>query len=108
MHNHIDRFGLGDAEETVGALPRGLATGAGRAARRLVYPTVDFGADGMSYEHLPPLAAAGVLRVGLCDPGRSTSVAPTTGGPTGGFVYTNSFDLIGATFDIHVELRLGP
>ena len=74
----------------------------------LIYPTVNFGAGGLSFGHLPELAAQG-LRVGLLDPGSvNFGRAAEDGRLTGGFVYSNSFDRISEVFALHEELHLGP
>jgi len=107
IHNHIDRFGatVGEAAERYLEGWRPVL-----AARpdALVYPTVHFG-TGISYEHLVPLAASGLLRVGIVDPG-SVNLGSTDadGLPSGGFVYANSFDDVRRAFEICREHRLGP
>jgi 3-keto-5-aminohexanoate cleavage enzyme len=108
VHNHLDRFGLGDPETTAELYLEGWRPVLAERPDALVYPTVDFGPAGVSYDHLRPLVAADAIRVGLCDPGSVNLGGADEGGPTGGFVYANSFDLIGATFDLHTELGLGP
>jgi uncharacterized protein (DUF849 family) len=66
----------------------------------LVCPTVNFGPNGHNYDHIAPLAASGLLRLGLCDPG-SVNLGRLRGGlPAGGVAYTNTFD------DITYELDL--
>lgn len=73
----------------------------------LIYPTINFSADGLNFDHLPYLAQAG-LRVGLLDPGSvNLGRAGDEGVPASGFVYANSFDTIAATFALHNEHRLG-
>jgi len=74
----------------------------------LIYPTINFGATGLSFGHLRILAAAG-LRVGLLDPGSvNLGRSDADGMPAGAFVYANSFDRIGEIFAMHGELGLGP
>ena len=74
----------------------------------LIYPTVNFGSGGLSFGHLPTLAAEG-LRVGLLDPGSLNFGRRAADGTlTGTFVYANSFDRIGEIFALHTELGLGP
>jgi 3-keto-5-aminohexanoate cleavage enzyme len=74
----------------------------------LIYPTVNFGASGLSFGHLPRLAKEG-LRVGLLDPGSlNFGRRADDGRLTGSFVYSNSFDRIGEIFALHEDLRLGP
>lgn len=106
VHNHIDRFRVTEAEAAERYLE---GWGPILAARpdALLYPTVHFGAT-ISYEHLIPLAEAG-LRLGLVDPG-SVNLGGTDaeGVPRGGFVYANSFDAMARAFDICRDHRLGP
>lgn len=74
----------------------------------LLYPTVNFGAGGMSFGHLEPMAAAG-LRIGLLDPGSSNvGRMDEAGVPTGSAVYTNTFDQIREVMTLHDRLGLGP
>jgi uncharacterized protein (DUF849 family) len=74
----------------------------------LIYPTINFGAAGLSFGHLPIMAKEG-LRVGLLDPGSvNLGRLGDDGLPTSTFVYANSFDTIGAVFAMHTELGLGP
>lgn len=73
----------------------------------LVYPTVHFGPP-ISYEHLVPLAESGLLRIGITDPGSvNLGRVDERGVPTGSFVYANSFDAIGRSFDLCRTHRLG-
>lgn len=106
IHNHIDRFGVG-VEEAVDRYLEGWRPVLAARPDALLYPTVHFG-DSISYEHLVPLAEAG-LRVGLADPG-SVNLGGVDGDgvPTGGFVYTNSFDSIARAFEICRDGQLGP
>jgi 3-keto-5-aminohexanoate cleavage enzyme len=107
IHNHIDLGGLSEAE----AAERYLAGWRPVLAARpdaLLYPTVHFGPP-LGYEHLFPLAASGLLRMGLCDPGSvNLGRVDEAGVPTGGIVYANSFEQIGRALDICRELQLGP
>jgi uncharacterized protein (DUF849 family) len=108
VHNHVERFGIGDAGATAEAYLEGWRPIFEERPDALVYPTVDVGPTGVTYEHLRPLAKAGAIRLGLCDPGSVNLGGGGDRGPTGGFVYANSFELIGATLDLHTELGLGP
>jgi 3-keto-5-aminohexanoate cleavage enzyme len=74
----------------------------------LLYPTVGFGAGGLSFSHLPILRRSG-LRIGLLDPGSVNlgGLGPD-GLPAGGFVYANSFDRIAEVLALHDSLGLGP
>jgi len=106
VHNHIDRYGLTEDEAAERYLEGWRPVLAARPDA-LLYPTVHFGAS-ITYEHLVPLAAAG-LRVGLADPG-SVNLGGTDaeGIPRGGFVYTNTFDGIERAFEICRQEQLGP
>ena len=106
IHNHIDRFGLG-IDEAAERYLEGWRPVLAARPDALIYPTVHFGAS-ISYEHLVPLAEAG-LRVGLADPGSvNLGGSDIDGLPTGGFVYANSFDAIARAFEICTEHQLGP
>jgi uncharacterized protein (DUF849 family) len=107
VHHHADAFGV-SADE---AAERYLAAWRPVWAERpdaLVYPTVHVQDGAISYEHLGPLAEAGV-RVGLADPG-SVNLGPTdeVGVPLGSFVYANSFDTLARALELCREGGLGP
>ncbi len=108
IHNHIDRHGLtvDQAAERYLEAWRPILDVRPDA---LLYPTIHLGEGfSISYEHLIPLAAAG-MRVGLTDPG-SVNLGGTDadGLPAGTLVYSNSFDTIGRAFDICREAKIGP
>ena len=108
IHNHIDRYGVSVQQ----AVERYLEAWRPVLAARpdaLLYPTVHFEqGSSISYEHLLPLAAAG-MRVGLTDPGSvNLGGTDTNGIPAGPLVYSNSFDSIRRAFDICREAKLGP
>ncbi|HTQ19878.1 3-keto-5-aminohexanoate cleavage protein [Mycobacterium sp.] len=108
IHNHIDLYGVSverAAERYLEAWRPILAA----RPDALLYPTIHFGEGfSISYEHLIPLAAAGI-RVGLTDPG-SVNLGGTDadGIPAGNLVYSNSFQTISRAFDICREAKLGP
>ncbi|MCU1395075.1 MAG: 3-keto-5-aminohexanoate cleavage protein [Ilumatobacteraceae bacterium] len=107
IHNHVGVVRQG-TEATVAAY---LDSWKGVFAERpdaLIYPTIDFQVDGLSFDHLRPLAETGLLKIGLLDPGSVNLGSTGPRGPQGSFVYANSFDRIGEVFDLHTELRLGP
>jgi 3-keto-5-aminohexanoate cleavage enzyme len=107
IHNHIDRFGLGEDEAAERYLEGWRPVLAARPDA-LIYPTVHFGAS-ITCEHLVPLAATGLLRLGLADPGSvNLGGVDADGVPVGGFVYANSFDAIRRAFEICRQERLGP
>jgi 3-keto-5-aminohexanoate cleavage enzyme len=108
IHNHIDLYGVSVEQAAQRYLEAWRPVLAARPDA-LLYPTVHFGAGfSISYEHLIPLAAAG-LRVGLADPG-SVNLGGTDpdGIPAGNLVYSNSFQTIGRAFDICHREQLGP
>jgi 3-keto-5-aminohexanoate cleavage enzyme len=107
VHNHIDRFGIG-VEEAAERYLEGWRPVLAARPDALLYPTVHFGPP-LSYEHLVPLAASGLLRLGLTDPGSvNLGGVDDKGVPTGAFVYANSFDAVGRAFEICRDQRLGP
>ena len=107
IHNHIDRYRTTEAEAAARYL-EGWRPVLEARPDALVYPTVHFGTT-IGYEHLIPLAASGLLRVGIVDPG-SVNLGSTDeeGLPSGGFVYANSFDAVRRAFEICRDHRLGP
>jgi uncharacterized protein (DUF849 family) len=107
IHNHIDLTGISEAEAAERYLEAWRVVLAERPDA-LWYPTVHFGTR-MSLEHLIPLAASGLLRLGLTDPGSvNLGRLDDQDVPFGGVVYSNSFDDIARAFDICRELHLGP
>jgi uncharacterized protein (DUF849 family) len=108
IHNHIDLTGV-SVQRAVGRYLEAWQPVLDARPDALLYPTIHFDADGScSYEHLVPLAAAG-MRLGLTDPGSvNLGVRDADGLPVGGFVYRNSFDVIGRAFDICRDGGLGP
>jgi uncharacterized protein (DUF849 family) len=108
IHNHIDLYGVSVEQAAQRYLEAWRPILAARPDA-LLYPTIHF-AEGpsISYEHLIPLAAAG-MRVGLTDPG-SVNLGGTDadGIPAGNLVYANSFQMIGRAFDICHQAKLGP
>ena len=117
VHNHIDRMGVPTSEAADRYL-EGWRPVLEQRPDALVYPTVNAGAPppgedlsgvGPAYAHLDPLAATGVLRMSLCDPG-SVNLARVgaDGLPSGGMVYRNSVDDFAAVLDQAIRLELGP
>lgn len=107
VHNHIDRM-RGSVDEVAERYLEGWRPVLAARPDALVYPTVHFGPP-LSYEHLVPLAASGLLRLGLTDPGSvNLGGVDEHGVPTGAFVYANPFDAIGRAFEICREQGLGP
>lgn len=107
VHHHADAFGVTAAEAAERYLEAWRPVWSARPDA-LVYPTVHVEGGAISYEHLGPLAAAG-LRVGLADPG-SVNLGPVDddGVPIGSFVYANSFDTLARAFELCRDGGLGP
>jgi 3-keto-5-aminohexanoate cleavage enzyme len=109
IHNHIDLVGVSGPV----AASRYLEAWSPVLAARpdaLVYPTINFGAPGQThdYHHITPLAASGLLRIGLSDPGSVTVGETAAGGvPSGSRVYANSYDDIAGHFGLCVDHGLG-
>ena len=77
----------------------------------LMYPTANFGSADIRarWDHHRILAEAGLLRLALVDPGSvNLGGAASDGTPSGGFVYSNSFDDIRYKLDSCRELGLAP
>ena len=107
IHAHCDPVG-GPDEEVAERYLAGFGPVWAHRPDALLYPTVNFGADGMSFGHLPILAAAG-LRIGLLDPGSlNLGRLGVDGLPAGAFVYANSFERIRDVFELHRTHALGP
>ena len=107
IHNHIDLTGISEAEAAERYLEAWRVVLAERPDA-LWYPTVHFGTP-LSLEHLIPIAASGLLRLCLTDPGSvNLGGLNDQGVPLGGLVYANSFADIARAFDICRELQLGP
>ena len=106
VHNHIDLYGTSGEEAAERYLEAWRPVLAARPDA-LVYPTINFGPNGHNYDHIAPLAATGLLRMGLCDPG-SVNLGRRGGElPSGGNVYANSFDDIAHQLELHNEHQLG-
>ncbi len=105
VHHHVEIGGGIDAE--VARYLDCWRVIVGGRPDALVYPTVHFGPP-ISYEHLIPLAESGLLRLGITDPGSvNLGRVDHLGVPTGSFVYANSFDTIGRSFELCRTHRLG-
>lgn len=73
----------------------------------LLYPTINVGPDPDRYAHVAPLAASGMLRMSLSDPGSVNLGRMVDGVPAGRYVYANSFDDIAEQFRLCREHELG-
>jgi uncharacterized protein (DUF849 family) len=68
VHNHIDLFGT--ADEAAARYLEGWRPVLEARPEALLYPTINgIGPVEERYSHIAPLAAAGVLRIGVIDPG---------------------------------------
>ena len=107
VHNHIDLFGVTESEAAERYL-EGWRPVLKERPDALIYPTIHY-SDGVSYEHLVPLAESGLCRVTIVDPGSvNLGGRDSDGVPSGGIVYGNSYDTIARGFEICHEYGLGP
>ena len=106
IHNHTTVFGQGP-EASADAYQAGWKPVLAARPDALLYPTVDYDQNGVSYEHLAVLAQRGCLRIGICDPGSINFGSMGERGPEG-IVYANGYDVIGRCLDIQAEHGLGP
>jgi uncharacterized protein (DUF849 family) len=107
IHNHIDVMAASE-DDTVARYLEGWRPILAARPDALVYPTVRYG-NGISYEHLGRLAASGLLRIGIVDPGSvNLGGVDHDGVPAGGLVYANSYDVIARAFEICRDHGLGP
>jgi uncharacterized protein (DUF849 family) len=107
VHHHIEAVGVSGeeaAEAYLGVWRRVLAD----RPDALWYPTINMGPSPHWYDHIPPLAESGLLRMSLSDPGSVNLGRARDGLPAGSFVYANSFDDIAHQFALGREHRLGP
>ncbi len=107
IHHHIDLTGVDEAAAAARYLEAWRPVLAARPDA-LIYPTIHVGPP-RSYEHHIPLAASGLARIGIVDPGSvNLGGRGPDGVPAGGIVYDNSFDTIARAFDLCSQLGLGP
>ena len=107
IHFHIAESGLSGQD----AAARYLAVAREVLAARpdaLWYPTINFGPPELRYAHIEPLAASGLMRMTLSDPGSVNLGGARDGVPRGSFVYANSFDEIAEQMRLGRDLGLGP
>jgi uncharacterized protein (DUF849 family) len=110
IHNHIDDFSLAGAAAAERYLEAWRPVLEARPDA-IVYPTVSIGGSVEGrFSHVPPLAASGLVRMGVFDPGSVNLGGADADGLPGGFdvVYANSF---GDTRYVATQLdeqRLGP
>ncbi len=109
VHNHIDLVGV-SGEEAASRYLEAWRPVLKERPDALVYPTINFGAPGQphDYNHIRPLAASGLLRIGLSDPGSLNTGGLGAGGvPEGSRVYCNSYDDIAGHLALCEQHRLG-
>lgn len=106
IHNHVSVVGAGSeaSADTYQASWKGVFA---ERPDALIYPTVDYGENGVNYDHLGVLAERGCLRIGICDPGSINLGWAGERGPEG-IVYANSYEVIGQSLDLHTHHQLGP
>ncbi|MGH9027904.1 MAG: 3-keto-5-aminohexanoate cleavage protein [Acidimicrobiia bacterium] len=110
VHNHVDRVAVSGPDAAERYLEGWRPVIAARPDA-LLYPTTNAGPTVVeSYSHVAPLAEAGVLRMGLCDPGSVNFGALGPDGLPGdpSFVYTNSFTDVRHQLGLCRDHRLGP
>ena len=108
VHHHLSITGLSgpDAAEAYLRIWRPVLT---ERPDALLYPTFNFRADGShDHAHLDPLAASGLARVGLCDPGSVNLGRWRDGVPAGSFVYVNDLDTVADQLATCARNGLGP
>ena len=110
VHNHIDTV-MVPGEEAAERYLEGWRPVFAERPDALLYPTTNFGpgVEG-AYAHMAPLAATGLLRIGVLDPGSVNFGGLDDDGVPAppGVVYANSFGDIRHMRDLCEELRLGP
>jgi len=107
VHNHGSVFG--DPREVADDYLAGWMPVFAERPDALLYPTANFGPNGLDFEHLHLLAETGLMKVSLCDPGSTNlgGVGPD-GLPTAGIVYSNSYDSIRFQMEQAAADRVGP
>jgi len=108
VHNHID-LRVVDGNTAAQRYLDGWRSIFEKRPDALVYPTVNFDAQGQAlFDHIEPLAASGLLRIGVIDPGSVNLGKFADGRVVGGYVYRNTFDAIEATAEQCRRLGIGP
>lgn len=107
VHNHGSVFG--DPREVADDYLAGWEPVFAERPDALLYPTANFGPNGLDFEHLHLLAETGLMKVSLCDPGSTNlgGVGPD-GLPAAGIVYSNSYDSIRFQMEQASADRVGP
>ncbi len=111
VHNHLDVVTT-DADVAAARYLEGWRPLLRERPDAIVYPTVGFGATvAERYAHIPLLAASGLLRMSLFDPGSVNLGAMGHDGLPGGafdFVYVNSFTDLRHVAGLCQQYRLAP
>lgn len=111
VHNHIDLM-TADPQAAAARYIEAWKPVLRAHPDALLYPTVGFGPGiEQRFGHIPLLAATGLLRMGLLDPGSVNLGAVDADGIPGGafdFVYANSFSDIRHVISLCAQCRLGP
>jgi uncharacterized protein (DUF849 family) len=110
IHVHNNPGGLPTAEAAE-RYAEALQPVAKAMPEAVLYPTMGSGDTiGQRYDHHVPLAEAGIIRMGVCDPGSINLAATAADGtpPTSGFVYVNSPADIAYMMSVCRTQQLGP
>jgi uncharacterized protein (DUF849 family) len=110
VHNHIDDFSRTGAAAAERYL-EGWRPVVRARADAILYCTVALGGSiAERYAHVPPLAASGLMRMGVLDPGSTNLGSPGDDGLPGGvdFVYSHSYGDVRYVVAQLEECRLGP
>jgi uncharacterized protein (DUF849 family) len=110
VHNHIDDFALG-GEAAAARYLEGWRPVVRARPDAILYCTVALGGDvAARYAHVPPLAASGLMRMGVLDPGSTNLGSAGEDGLPGGFdfVYSHSYADVRYVVRQLEEHRLGP
>ena len=107
VHNHGAVFG--DPEAVAAEYLAAWRPVLAERPDALLYPTANVVDGVLDIRHLGLLAATDLMRLSLCDPG-SLNLGPVDadGVPVGSYVYSNSFDAIGAQMTQATRDRVGP
>lgn len=109
VHNHADVL-MVPGDEAAERYLQGWRPVLAERPDALLYPTVNHGATVQeSYAHIRPLVERGGLRIGLADLASvNLGGVDADGVPTGGFVYSNTYDDGHHQLALCAELGLGP
>ena len=110
VHNHIDDFGLAGEVAAARYLEAWRPVVAARSDAILYCTVAIGGAVGERYAHVPPLAASGLMRMGVLDPGSVNLGSAGEDGLPGGFdfVYSHTYGDVRYVAAQLEACRLGP